>query len=55
MVLNRAVGLGLPSTAVDIRAALPVGRREEFDAALAGLDATSAPDELRTHGWRGGL
>jgi hypothetical protein len=38
----------LPSTAADIRAALPPERHVEFDAALAELDAASAPEELRT-------
>ncbi|WP_329564449.1 hypothetical protein OG711_38660 (plasmid) [Streptomyces uncialis] len=38
----------LPSSTVDIRAALPAERQAEFDAALAELDATGAPEELRT-------
>ncbi|GAA2267590.1 hypothetical protein GCM10010232_69950 [Streptomyces amakusaensis] len=38
----------LPSTAADIRAALPAERRAEFDAALAELDVAGAPEELRT-------
>ncbi|MFF8960823.1 hypothetical protein [Streptomyces sp. NPDC014894] len=38
----------LPSTAADIRAALPAERQAEFDAALAELDAAGAPEELRT-------
>lgn len=38
----------LPFPAADIRAALPDARRAEFDAALAELDATGAPEEART-------
>lgn len=40
--------VALPSTAADIRAALPGERRAEFDAALAELDAAEAAEELRT-------
>ncbi|MFI5620567.1 hypothetical protein [Streptomyces sp. NPDC051567] len=38
----------LPSTAADIRNALPAERRAQFDTALAELDTAGAPEDLRT-------